>query len=145
MEASRYLESFRKLACKGTEFHELIGDCILVEKIKEEEIVKKGSLYIPTSTSFSMKEGFNDNKPCWVRVLAVGQGYYDDEGKDIPLNVCVGDIILVGKLSVKWFSVFGELDKYEAETIGLTRESEIQLRFKGEDGYKKVFETLNGR
>jgi co-chaperonin GroES (HSP10) len=145
MEQSRYLSRFNALTEVKSTF-ELIGDCLLVEKIKEEDLIKKGSLYIPISSKMSAREGFNENRPSFVRVLAVGEGYYDPETKaSVPLNVQAGDIILIGALSVKWFSLFGAMEGYETETIGLTRESEIQLRFKGEDGFKKVFETLNGR
>ena len=141
MEPSKYINRFTN-AGEMKESVELIGDCLLVEKIKDEELTTKSGLIIATS---SRQIGtFAENKPVWVRVLMVGEGYYDSEtDTSIPLNAKPGDIALVGQVSTKWFSVFGELKNYEPETIGLTRESEIQLRFKGEDGFKTTFERLN--
>jgi co-chaperonin GroES (HSP10) len=126
---------------------ELYGDAILVEKIADEELVKDlgngKKLYIPTVDR--QVNTLQADKPVFVHVLAVGKGFYDpDTGKDLPLSVQPGDIILVGVNSVKWFSAL-ELDNYEAYTIGLSRETEVQLRFKGLESYRRYFDALNPR
>lgn len=151
MEKSKYLSKFLKLESNASSAPvEIVGDIIVVEKIKEPEKKTASGLIYGIDVKNQLGTIALD-KPHWVRVLAVGAGYYKtsetDEGgtieETIPLNVTPGDIILVGQTSVKYFSTFGELAGYEADTIGLTRESEILIRFKGEEGYNSAFEQLN--
>jgi len=83
------------------------------------------------------------NLPTFVRILAMGPGYVDPDGEFTDLEVDVGDIVLVGKMSVNWFSVFGSLAYTSQHEIGITRENEIKLRFKGQDAYDTCFNYLN--
>ena len=65
-----------------------LQDRILVDRIDEE--VKKGGIIIPDSAK---------EKPQQGKVIAVGSGRVDDDGKRIPMDVKKGDIILFGKYS----------------------------------------------
>ncbi|MBM3322277.1 co-chaperone GroES [candidate division WOR-3 bacterium] len=65
-----------------------LQDRILVERIEEE--VKKGGIIIPDSAK---------EKPQQGKVIAVGPGRVDENGKRIPMEVKKGDIILFGKYS----------------------------------------------
>jgi chaperonin GroES len=60
---------------------------VLVEPMKEGE-VKKGGIIIPDSAK---------EKPMEGKVIAVGPGKRDDDGKLIPMNVKKGDRILLPK------------------------------------------------
>ncbi len=64
-----------------------LGDRILVERLEEEEVIK-GGIIIPDTAK---------EKPQRGKVIAVGLGRLDDEGKRVPLDVQVGDNILFGK------------------------------------------------
>ncbi len=64
-----------------------LGERVLVEPLKEDE-VKKGGIIIPDSAKEKPQEG---------KVVAVGTGKLDDNGKKIPFNVKVGDIVLMPK------------------------------------------------
>ena len=64
-----------------------LGDRVLVEPIKEEE-VKKGGIIIPDTAK---------EKPQQGRVVAVGTGKLDDQGKKIEFNVKKGDKVLMPK------------------------------------------------
>jgi chaperonin GroES len=66
-----------------------LHDRILVKRVEEQE-VKKGSIIIPDTAKEKPQEG---------KVIAVGTGKVDDEGKKIPLDVKAGDRILFGKYS----------------------------------------------
>jgi co-chaperonin GroES (HSP10) len=150
MKPSRYLEKFQKLASVSDAFN-LVGDFLIVERIPDEELKTKSGLFIPVVGSNKQLGTLSADRPHWVRVLAVGPGYYTQETNEdgtiveasVPLDVQAGDIILVSQVSVRWFSVFGELENYEADSIGFTKESEIQLRFHGDEGYNRVFGALN--
>ena len=138
---SKYLERFGAAMEMATP--ELIGDNLLVERISDDEF-KTASGIVLVSGSQKQVNGFQADRPVFVRILAVGKGYYDPEtNESIPLDSRPGDIVLVGQHSVKWFSIFGNLQKYELDTIGLLREETIQLRFKGEAGYNDFFGALN--
>lgn len=142
MNNSRYQEAFERLKDNTEEAYELIGDCLLVEQLKEPE--RKIGSFIMVDAQGKQKGSLSQDRPHFVQVLAVGKGYYDDDTKeDVPLNVKPGDIVLVGPLSVKYFSFFGDMQKYEPDSIGITREAEVQMRFRGKEGYAKAFEILN--
>lgn len=64
-----------------------LGDRVLVEPEKESE-VKKGGIIIPDSAK---------EKPMQGKVIAVGAGKRDDDGKLIPMSVKKGDLVLLPK------------------------------------------------
>jgi chaperonin GroES len=64
-----------------------LEDRILAKRIEEKE-QKRGTIVIPDSAR---------EKPTEGKVVAVGSGKRDKEGKRIPLTVKVGDRILFGK------------------------------------------------
>jgi len=64
-----------------------LGDRVLVEPVKENE-VKKGGIIIPDTAKEKPQEG---------KVIAVGSGKLDDNGKLIPFHVKKGDKILMPK------------------------------------------------
>ena len=64
-----------------------LGDRVLVEPQKEDE-VQKGGIIIPDSAK---------EKPQQGKVVAVGTGKLDDDGKAIPFNVKKGDKVLMPK------------------------------------------------
>jgi chaperonin GroES len=65
-----------------------LGDRVLVEPQKEDLETKKGGIIIPDSAK---------EKPMQGKVIAVGAGKRDDNGKLIPMNVKKGDLILLPK------------------------------------------------
>jgi co-chaperonin GroES (HSP10) len=150
MKESRYLTRFKRLASEGQDAYVLNGDFILVEAIPEDELKTKSGLIIATARANTQHGSIAEQKPNWVRVLAVGAGYYsqetDDDGtiveKTVPLDVEVGDIVLLPRISIHYFSVFG-LEGYEADSIGISKASEIQLRFHGQEGYERAFRCLS--
>ena len=64
-----------------------LGDRVLVQPIEEGE-VSKGGIIIPDSAKEKPQEG---------KVIAVGTGKKDDDGKVIPFNVKKGDRVLMPK------------------------------------------------
>lgn len=64
-------------------------DRVLLKRIEEKE-VKKGGIIIPDTAK---------EKPQEAEVIAVGKGRVSEDGKIIPLEVKVGDKVLIGKYS----------------------------------------------
>ena len=64
-----------------------LGDRVFVEPV-EEEIEQKGGIYIPDSAK---------EKPLKAKVIEVGPGRRDDNGKLLPMDVKKGDIVLTSK------------------------------------------------
>jgi chaperonin GroES len=85
-----------------------LHDRILVERLEEKE-VKKGGIIIPDTAK---------EKPQEAKVIAVGNGKVNDEGKKIPLDVKAGDRILFGKYS-------GSEVKLEDKEYLILREEDI--------------------
>ena len=65
-----------------------LGDRVLVEPLEDREVVK-GGIVIPDSAK---------EKPQEAKVVAIGAGKKDEDGKVIPIDeVKVGDIVLTSK------------------------------------------------
>jgi len=64
-----------------------LGERVLVEPIKEDEVAK-GGIIIPDSAKEKPQEG---------KIIAIGTGKIDDNGKVVPFNVKKGDIVLMPK------------------------------------------------
>ncbi|MDI6704093.1 MAG: co-chaperone GroES [bacterium] len=66
-----------------------LGDRILVQRLEKEEVAK-GGIIIPDTAKEKPQEG---------KVISVGPGKLDEEGKRSPMEVKVNDRILFGKYS----------------------------------------------
>ena len=66
-----------------------LHDRILIKRQEEKE-TRKGGIIIPDSPKEKPQEG---------KVIAVGNGKVNDDGKKVPLDVKTGDKILFGKYS----------------------------------------------
>ncbi len=85
-----------------------LHDRVVVKRIDEGETMQ-GGLYIPDSAK---------EKPQQGEVIAIGKGKRNDEGKQFPLDVQVGDRILFGKYS-------GSDIKLDGNEYLIMREDEI--------------------
>lgn len=75
-----------------------LGDRVLVKRVESEERTK-GGLFIPETAK---------EKPIEARVIAVGPGKRDDNGKVIEPSVKAGDRVLFGKYSGTEVKIDGE-------------------------------------
>ena len=75
-----------------------LQDRVIVKRIAEEEKTK-GGIIIPDTAK---------EKPQQGKVIAVGKGKANDDGKVTPLDVKVGDKILFGKYSGSEIKIDGE-------------------------------------
>ena len=85
-----------------------LHDRLIVKRIEEQE-VKKGGIIIPDTAMEKPQEG---------KVVAVGTGKVNEEGKTIPLDVKAGDRILFGKYS-------GSEVKLDDEEYLILREEDV--------------------
>ncbi|MCI5600355.1 MAG: co-chaperone GroES [Hallerella porci] len=75
-----------------------LADRVLIEPAPAEEKTESG-LYIPDNAK---------EKPMQGKVIAVGPGKKDENGKAIPMEIKVGDQVLYGKYSGTEVSVEGK-------------------------------------
>jgi chaperonin GroES len=85
-----------------------LRDRILVKRLDEEE-QRIGGIIIPDTAK---------EKPQQGKVVAVGSGRVNDEGKTIPPDVKTGDIVLFGKYA-------GTEIKLDGEEYLIVREDEV--------------------
>ncbi len=85
-----------------------LGDRVLVQPVDEKE-VKKGGIIIPDTAK---------EKPQEARVIALGTGKLDDEGKKIAFTVKKGDLVLISKYG-------GTEVKVDGESYLIMREDDI--------------------
>lgn len=89
-----------------------LRDRVLVKRVEEQE-QRIGGIIIPDAAK---------EKPQQARVVAVGTGRVNDDGKTIPPDVKPGDLVLTGKYSGTEIKVEGEeyLILREDEILGVT-------------------------
>ncbi len=75
-----------------------LGDRLVVEPIEQEEVTA-GGIVLPETAK---------EKPQQGKVLAVGPGARDDEGKRIAMDVKVGDKVLYAKYGGTEFKLDGK-------------------------------------
>jgi chaperonin GroES len=85
-----------------------LQDRILVQRVKEEDKTK-GGIIIPDTAK---------EKPVEGKIIAVGNGKLNEEGKRLALEVKKGDRILFGKFS-------GTEIKIEGEEYLIMREDDV--------------------
>ena len=88
-----------------------LHDRVLVKRLEEQD-EKHGSLIIPDTAKEKPQEG---------RVVAVGTGKVNDDGKNLPLAVKEGDRVLFGKYSGNEVRLDGEeyLIMKEEDVLGI--------------------------
>ena len=88
-----------------------LHDRILVKRVEEGE-VRRGGLIIPDSAKEKPQEG---------KVLAVGKGTVNEDGKKRPLDVKAGDRVLFGKYSGSEVTLDGQeyLIMKEDDVLGI--------------------------
>ncbi len=92
-----------------------LGDRLIVQAIEEEETTASGIVLPDTARE----------KPQKGKVLAVGEGKWDDEGaKRIPLEVSEGDEVLYSKYG-------GTEIVVEGEDLLVLRESDVLAKVSG--------------
>ena len=85
-----------------------LGDRVLIRRVEPEE-TKKGGIIIPDTAK---------EKPMEGKVMAVGSGKYDENGKRIAMDVKKGDRVLIGKYAGTEF-------KLDDDDHVIVREDEI--------------------
>ena len=75
-----------------------LQDRVIVKRV-EEEAKSKGGIIIPDAAKEKPQEG---------KVVAVGKGKVNDDGKITPLDVKVNDLVLFGKYSGSEINMDGE-------------------------------------
>ena len=90
---------------------EPLADRLVVKPIEKEEVTKSG-LVIPDTAKEKPQEG---------EVLAVGPGRMTEEGKRIPMDIKVGEVVIYAKYG-------GTEIKVEDEEYMILRESDVLAR-----------------
>jgi len=85
-----------------------LQDRIIIKRVEEEEKTS-GGIIIPDSAK---------EKPQKGKVLAVGPGKVDDQGRKVEMTVKKGDTVLFGKYA-------GSEVKLDAEEVLILREEDI--------------------
>jgi chaperonin GroES len=88
-----------------------LQDRVIVQRIEEEEKTK-GGLIIPDTAKEKPQEG---------KIIAVGKGKLNEDGKITPLDVKVNDRVLFGKYSGTEINIDGEehLIMREEDILGI--------------------------
>jgi len=88
-----------------------LHDRVVVKRLEGEEKTK-GGIIIPDSAKEKPQEG---------KIIAVGPGAVDENGKLVPLDLRVGDNILFGKWSGSEVKINGEdlLIMKESDVLGV--------------------------
>ncbi|MCY3718491.1 MAG: co-chaperone GroES [Anaerolineaceae bacterium] len=86
-----------------------LGDRLLIEPVEQEETFAGGQLVLPETAK---------EKPQQGKVLAAGAGMRDDDGKRVPMDVAVDDVVLFAKYA-------GTEIKLDGQKLLIMKESDI--------------------
>ena len=86
-----------------------LGDRVIIERIEDSEQKSAGGIIIPDTAK---------EKPVKGKVVAVGPGAIQEDGKRASMEVKAGDMVLYGKYA-------GTEMKVEGKEVLIMRESEI--------------------
>ena len=75
-----------------------LGDRVVIEPTPREEMTKSG-LVLPDTAKEKPQEG---------KVIAVGPGAFDNDGKRVPIDVQTGDKVLYAKYAGTEFKIEGD-------------------------------------
>jgi chaperonin GroES len=75
-----------------------LGDRVVV-KAAEAEAQTKSGLFIPDTAK---------EKPQKGKIVAVGEGRFSEDGKRVPMDVKVGDVVIYGKYAANEVKVDDE-------------------------------------
>jgi chaperonin GroES len=89
-----------------------LADRLIVKRVEDQEQRSVGGIIIPDTAKEKPQEG---------KVVAVGRGKLNEDGKVIPLDVKAGDRILFGKYSGSEVKIDGEehLILREEDVLGI--------------------------
>ena len=65
-----------------------LGNRIVIEPIESDEQLSSGGIFIPDTAKEKPQDG---------TIVAVGPGRLTDEGKRVPMEVAVGDVVVYSK------------------------------------------------
>ncbi len=97
-----------------------LHDRVLVAPLDAEE-KSAGGIIIPDTAQ---------EKPMEGKIVAVGNGYKDDDGKVTPLDVKAGDTVLYGKFA-------GTEVRIDGEDLLIVKESDILAVIEGKASSKR--------
>jgi chaperonin GroES len=88
-----------------------LGDRVIIERLEEAEQKSAGGIIIPDTAK---------EKPQRGKVVAVGEGKKDDDGKRIALDVEKGDLVYFGKYAGTELKIGAKeyLIMHESDVIG---------------------------
>lgn len=85
-----------------------LADRVVIKPMAKEEVTK-GGIVLPDTAKEKPQEG---------KIIAAGPGTLNDEGKRVPLDVKVGDVVIYAKYA-------GTEIKEDGEELIILRESDI--------------------
>ena len=85
-----------------------LADRVLLEPVEEEKVTESG-IYLPDTAK---------EKPVMAKVVEIGPGKTNDEGKLIPLTVKQGDVVVFSKYS-------GTEVKVDSDELVVMKEDDI--------------------
>lgn len=133
---SKYLEVFQRVTQQDLPIN---GGRMLIELLKQEEAKSAGGLYLSTGMKDSLQA------PTLGIVLALGNGYEDDDGNLVPVDQLVGSVVLVPDAGIRAYSSFPGLEGYTGGDIALAREADVVASWPSLSHFEAYSKKLNNK
>lgn len=138
MVESKYLGKFTR---DGAAI-KLRGNRLLVELVPKEELKTKGGLVIAQSLS-DHKSTTEMSRADVAIVLAVGEGYYDDEsGADVSMDIKVGNVVLLSRFGLRTYSSFPGIQGMTPDTMALCRDNDVHAVWANIEEFDKYKQAM---
>ncbi len=136
---SIYLEAFNR----ASKYFTLAGNRMLVERMDDVEVKTAGGLYLAPASN--KRSDLKLQKPLVCVVLATGEGYTQEGSEEkLPLDCKPGNVVILNAIGASFFSILPGMSSYTEERVGLTSESDVQMRFNSIEHFQEYTKALNG-
>lgn len=136
---TKYLNRFQKLTSSDLPMR---GNRLLLELLPKQEVKTKGGLVIATSLT-DHRSTTVENAADVAVVLAVGEGYYGDDGEAVPMDIKVGNVVLISRFGMRTYSSYPGVQDYVADTIALARDSDCHVKWDSIEAFEAYVAKLN--
>jgi len=130
------MDNFFKGLRNSEGLFKLRGSTVLV-KLVEEELKSEGGIVIATDPN-QARGGAEENKLEVGEVVMVGDGYDDEDGSKIPLDVQVGAIVILPKFGLSKISVFPGMNEPTYNKLAMVKEESVLAYYPSKEAYEQA-------
>lgn len=135
-----YLNKFDKVRSSKDLFR-LNGGRVIIQVMPQEELRTAGGLHLVDTSQ--AKSDVVMNKALLGVVVLIGEGYVDENGEDVPVDVKPGNVVMFNEVAARYYSSFPGIKGYLKNSLAMISDSDIQMVFPSLNAYSEFSSLVN--